>query len=397
MFNKLKNKFLITNMFFTTLVMLLSFVTIFLITKNNISLQNETRISNLSLFDTFFIVDIPNPGEIVSNSSFFEINTIENVINALPTNINTVVIEDRTWLFKELPHNFTHTELTSNSQETSFVMITEVIANTTSIVFLDITESLTILNDLIFIMFIIGSIVTFFIYLISNMFAKKAIMPIEESYQRQKRFIADSSHELKTPLAIINATVDAINEELEVTMVTNIKTQVKRINNLIESMLVLTKSDFKENNNNLQKVNISTLISEELLNIEVIAFEKNKIIKSSITENIIIKSDKTKLSQVIIILFDNAIKYSATKNISIILEKQRKGVFFAVKNDHDSNISERNVQKIFDRFYRGNETRTHDGSYGLGLSIAKEIIESIGGNMYAKISDTNKIEIGFWM
>ncbi|WP_243864543.1 sensor histidine kinase [Paenibacillus castaneae] len=266
---------------------------------------------------------------------------------------------------------------------------TKRINNLTQISFLDITESQKILTQLLLTFGAIGIVMLFVIWGVSVFFAKRAVAPVEVSYDKQKQFIADASHELKTPIAVINANADALltnkkdTVESQEKWIGYIKAETDRMSKLVSSLLYLAKTEHAETSTESLPFNLSDTVRDTVLLMEAVAYETGLILTQHIEPNIIINGESEKLAQVVKILFDNAIKYSDSNGgIEITLKKSRHQVVFSITNT-SMGISKEHLSKIFDRFYRPDPSRTYDGSYGLGLPIAKAIIENMGGKIYA--------------
>ena len=200
--------------------------------------------------------------------------------------------------------------------------------------------------------------------------------PVKESFEKQKQFIYDASHELKTPLSVITASVEMLeNNHSETKWLKNIKSESERMNNLIIQMLNLAKS---ENINKIQKYtlnNLSKIIEKVVLTFESIIYEKGLKIDYNIEKNINFKCDADNIKELISILLDNAIKHSYDKSKIIVnLYKEKDNIIIEIKNRGDS-IPKKEREKIFERFYRIDKSRNRDENrYGLGLSIAKNIV-----------------------
>lgn len=200
--------------------------------------------------------------------------------------------------------------------------------------------------------------------------------PVKESFEKQKQFIYDASHELKTPLSVITASVEMLeNNPSETKWLKNIKSESERMNNLIIQMLNLAKS---ENINKIQKYtlnNLSKIIEKVVLTFESIIYEKGLKIDYNIEKNINFKCDADNIKELISILLDNAIKHSYDKSKIIVnLYKEKDNIIIEIKNRGDS-IPKKEREKIFERFYRIDKSRNRDENrYGLGLSIAKNIV-----------------------
>ncbi len=219
--------------------------------------------------------------------------------------------------------------------------------------------------------------------------SRRMIQPEIENNKRQLQFITNVSHELKTPLAVIrsNAEMEEIsNGESEWTQSTI--RQVDRMNGLIKSLVMITKTREKEEKKALSDINISSVVSQTVKEFSAIAESENKTLTQSVEPDLLIRGDESKLRQLTMILIDNAVKYcDPDGEIGVILEKTRHGkrnVKLTVKNSY-ADGNEIDCKRFFDRFYREDSSRNIDtGGYGIGLSIAQSICEQYNGNIYAE-------------
>ena len=230
------------------------------------------------------------------------------------------------------------------------------------------------------------------IFLISLVLSGFAVKPVKTAWEQQKQFVADASHELKTPLTVIlannnimmsheNSTVKDEKQWLEST-----EEEAQHMKKLIDQMLFLAKSDAGETNIEMSDVDFSEIVEGASLNFEPVAFEKNVMIDSQIESGITLRGNATQLNQLTHILIDNAVKYSAENStVTITLSKSGDTTEFSV-NNHGTVIAQDDLEHIFDRFYRAEKSRTTKG-YGLGLSIAQKIVQGMNGKLTAESNE----------
>jgi signal transduction histidine kinase len=258
------------------------------------------------------------------------------------------------------------------------------------LVFLDITSQQDILTNLIYTFLVVALIMLIVIYFISIFFANRSIHPIKEAFDKQKQFIADASHELKTPLAVINTNVDVLLSNNEDSIKNQskwlyyIKSEVERMSTLTNSLLYLTQINYSDKKMIFTNFNLSEAIENVILTMEAVIFENNIFLNYDIEPNLIIHGNIEQIKQVAIILLDNALKYTNSKGkVDVSLKRLHNNVILTVTNTGEG-IPEEHINKIFDRFYRIDKSRARkSGGYGLGLSIAKAIIDEHNGRIFA--------------
>ena len=212
-------------------------------------------------------------------------------------------------------------------------------------------------------------------------FSFKIFQPIKESLYKQRKFISDASHELKTPIAVISANADVLKTNEENRYLDSIKSQTKRLNLLVTDMLTLARMD--ESHKTLVKETfcLSDVVTEAVLPFDAVSFENGKVLLSEIEKNVEYYGNRESVKKMIDILLDNAVKY-ATKGgtIKVTLVKTT-----LIVTNSGSDVKDADSNKIFERFYRGESSRSREtGGSGLGLSIAKSIATQNGWNITAK-------------
>lgn len=220
--------------------------------------------------------------------------------------------------------------------------------------------------------------------LISLLLSKKIVKPVKETFLKQKRFIADASHELKTPLSIIVASADALTSEPnEKKWLDNIKNESERMNQLIVKLLDLASTE-RIKKEEFVMSDLSKIVLLTSLSFEGIAYEKKVKLNFDIEDNINMKLDVNDIKQLVEILLDNAIKHSIKDSeVMVSLKRETNNIVFIVKNKGEA-IPKGDEEKIFERFYRVDESRNrNENRYGLGLAIAKNIVTSHDGKINA--------------
>lgn len=241
--------------------------------------------------------------------------------------------------------------------------------------------------------FLIWLIVFIAVLFVSVLIIRQAMKPTEKAMQSQKNFIAAVSHELKTPLAVLLSATDVIETSPGCT--TDIKshaalieTEVSRMARLIQDLLLLSSIDAGNWMFHKSKINMDTLLINLYEKFEIICQKKSIDLQIRMPEECFppLFSDEDRLSQIISIFLDNAISYSPEQS-SILLEASIKKSNLAVSIiDHGIGISKEDKKHIFDRFYRCDKSRTKKGHYGLGLSVANELVSLLDGKIY--LNDT---------
>ena len=263
----------------------------------------------------------------------------------------------------------------------------------TLIVFADQTTQDMMLIELRNLSFITGSISMIVLVIITVLLSKFIVKPVNIAFEKQKRFVADSSHELKTPLAIISANIDILEMEIQKNKhIREIKIQSQRMNHLIRELLVLARTENQATKNYFIDFNLSDVIENTALPFEVLAFEEGKEMILDIETDVQYLGDENNIKKMISTLIDNAVKYS-TENSKVLISLQKKGnkKVIQIENTFAGTLPD-DSEKLFDRFYRIDESRARNtGGFGIGLSIAKNIIEQHGGKITIEYPAEKKI------
>lgn len=255
-------------------------------------------------------------------------------------------------------------------------------------VFADISDELSTLRSLRRSCLIIGVATLLILLVISNRLVSYLIRPVDLAWQQQKQFVADASHELKTPLTVIMTNAELLrsseySHSQKEEFVDHISVMTQRMRALIEGMLDLARVDSGVVASAFQLLDYSELVEQGLLPFEPLFFESGRVLESQITPRILLTGSPTHLSQVTEILLDNALKYSyPDSTVRLSLQQQGKYALLCVDSPGQP-IAPEDLEKIFRRFYTVDQTRT-GSSYGLGLSIAQGIIREHKGETWAE-------------
>lgn len=389
MFKKLRNRLLLMNLSIISILMLISFSSIYLMTYNNI--QGVIR------QDLFRIADFHKNERIIPPKSdpsdkFFEERILGFIIET-DEQFNRIswlslFSTDETFITQALsfiePEDKATGSFELDDSHWAYMVLKRPWGFAIS--FVDMTTHKQVLDRLILTFLLVSAIMLVIIYFISTFLTERSIKPIKASFDKQKQFISDASHELKTPLAVIQANVDVLlskPDESSQKWLEYIKCEVERMGHLTKDLLYLTQVDGAEDQQLMRTTfNISERLENILLGLEAVAFEKNLNLDYKLSPDLEMHGNAEQIAQVMMILFDNAIKYTPPGGeMAIDLSKSAHHITLTVTNTGEG-IAKEDLPYIFDRFYRADKVRSRENSsYGLGLSIAKTIVEQHNGKI----------------
>lgn len=249
-----------------------------------------------------------------------------------------------------------------------------------SIVFADMSSENNALKSIVKSCIVIGIAAFLAFLLVSVLLARWAIKPVEAAWNDQKKFVADASHDLKTPLTVIMTNADMLPPSPQKDGISKMASQMR---GLIDNLLELARVDSAKKES-FDRLDFSELISTAVLPYEPIFYENGKSLAESTDKGIFINGNRDQLERVLAVLLDNACKYSLSgTETEVRLESGQKNCLLSVESRGDP-ISDEDLKNIFKRFYRAEESRTMNRSYGLGLSIAEGIVENHGGSIWAE-------------
>ena len=266
----------------------------------------------------------------------------------------------------------------------------------TSICFLDCSTNLKALHSLLLISVLVGAagIVLGFLFIL--FMSRKTVEPVRINIEKQKQFITNAGHELKTPLSAIATNMDILTMDLgENEWVDGTKKQVRRLRKLVENLVSLSKTEEEDLDIDLKYFDLSDVVNECIDGFDPIAQMSGKQLKAEIQDHLTVQGDPSMVQQLISILCDNAIKYSrAEEPIELKLYAEGKTVIFQTANAWDRNVDPDHLDMLFERFYRGDPARNPENKssgHGLGLSIARAMAEKNHARLTADTDSGGRI------
>ena len=283
-----------------------------------------------------------------------------------------------------------------------------------AIAFADNSSEKSVLRSTLFRSLWISLGVIFIMFLLSLWFSRLATRPVERAWDDQKRFVADASHELKTPLTVIMSNTGLVTRSLgemiendsigiepdspaarklqrNLHRMENVREESNRMKDLISELLDVARGDVGRHPETFQEVSVSEIVEESLLTWESVYFDAGKTLTGKIEPDIFLTGDRTLLRRLTDILIDNALKYSNERSeVTVTLKKEKihgkKQIHLSVENA-GTPLTEEELSHLFDRFYRADSSREQIAGYGLGLSIAQGIAEAHRGQIRAEATE----------
>ena len=387
MFKKLKRKMLTLNLTILTVLLILVLTSLYITNYRNIQQNIEFELNKITSNENFRGPDLPPviQGEDILTDRSVSFVIITDLDGIITESFSSFGAEES--LFTEALLAVDSDRGTFELEESHWAYRVVTYDNFVAYGFLDTTSEQVYLSTMLY-SFIGVFIISFLaVYFISSYITKRSVDGIKEAFVKQKQFIANASHELKTPLAIISTNADILIEgDKKNKWLNNIKYETERMNKLTKDLLYLTKMSEQIPDEIIKsRVNLSELTESTILTFEALAYGKNIKVEYDITPEIFAEIDQNQFSQVLHVLLDNAIQYSPESGkIYIKLENIHNNILYSIENSGEG-INQNDLDNIFDRFYMGDKSRSeNEKSYGLGLSIAKTIVDNHQGKIYCE-------------
>ncbi|WP_416175605.1 sensor histidine kinase [Clostridium sp.] len=387
MFRKLKIQLILINLILTGLVLVTIFSGIYILMDKSFDNAAYMRMFNIGEIGRIPPQD-PHPNRFGSSEDIIvrvdnngKIKDIFSNYSLSTENINEIVKE----IFNTKENKGT---LTYDEFVLRYVKVEKNYGYV--IVFSDKSFDNEVLKRLIIISIIVCTVSLIFVLIISLILANIALKPIINAWEKERAFVADASHELRTPLSVITTNLDIItdrdneNETIksQAKWLNNIKLETKMMTKLIQDLLFLARTDSGKQSIEFFDFDLSSAVLEAIIPFEAVAIKNRINLTHKIEPNINFNGDKGRIKQLIAILVDNAIKHTnGGGSVNVDVHRSRNKIEMIV-SDTGEGIPEEHINKIFDRFYKVDKSRSkRDGNFGLGLAIAKSIVKEHKGNI----------------
>lgn len=384
LFEDLHRKFLIIPLVIVGCLLAVTFCTIFGITfystmnevnetveKASAGIATTNPLKNPPIDKIIYIYNVNNEIKFFNFDTYSETEREQIIENVLSSNKTNITIDDKRFAIRR-------------RKFTDSVKNVDIIAYTVY----EYTQQFNTIKTLGSTLIVVYTLSLLAIAGLSYILAYNATKPVRIAFEKEKELIANASHELKTPLTIIQTNLSLLESEPNSTILENKKwidsstLQLNRMNEMIIQMLELSKFEDPNKKVNKEVINLSELCEGLLLSFDALCFEKGISFKTTIQPNILLECDRVETEKMITTLADNALKYTNVNGqIDVVLSATNKTISYKITNTGPG-IPHEKISKIFDRFYKVDESHKENGnSYGLGLSIAKSIANSLGGDI----------------
>ena len=393
MIKKLRWKFVLVMTAFSMAVLCLVLFFSFATMKNNIEQENEKTLKQIAEMQQVSIMGLPRFQTDNIRVPYFMVDVSQNgMVSNLQSNYMRMDAQIDEELLLDLVANALKQKENMGvlaGEDLRFYRKAKI--GGWRLVYLDMTMENNMIRNLSGNMLLIGLGSFVGIFFLSMGLAYWITKPVERAWNQQRQFVADASHELKTPLTVILSNTDMLlnqcteADEYSEKRLGNIRAESIRMKGLVEDMLDLARSDAGRLKQQLAPVSVSDTVMDAVLLFEALVFERQKELQYQIEENLSVLGSGDRLKQLTEILLDNAMKYSPEQGcIWVKLERNSaKTLRLMVANTGDTMTPEQ-CRRIFERFYRTDPARQNNGGYGLGLSIASSIVTEMGGKMWCE-------------
>ncbi|MCD8211658.1 MAG: HAMP domain-containing histidine kinase, partial [Oscillospiraceae bacterium] len=379
MIRRLRLKIVITMMIMMTVMLCLVFGLIYYFTAANLENESMSMLQSIAS-DSFkpgpgdeqvrfpyFTLEVTNRGEVLASGYGFDLSDEDLVRDLVEISSSS---GGQSGTIREYSLRYYQTDVPGGRL----------------LLFADISSELSSLSSMLRTFIFLG-ILSLLVFLgVSILLSRWAVRPVESALKQQRQFVADASHEMKTPLTVIMTNSELLqepgfDEESRQRFSANILAMARQMRRLLEQLLDLARLDNGQLDvTNSETLSFSDTVTEEAMAFEPVFFEKGLTLEYKVEENCVVRGSENHLKQVVDVLLDNAQKYAYPDSTAELeLKKAGRGRCILSVSTEGEDLSREELTDIFTRFYRRDEARSRDGSFGLGLSIAQQIVQEHHG------------------
>ena len=379
MLRKLRLKFVCVNMLIVTLMLLVIFGLVFQFTRTNLEQQSISMMEQLA--EDPFRMSLPGDGMQDVQLPYFVLQ-LGRSGDLIAVSGGYYDLSDQEFLAKIIDEAISSGKSLGTIEEYNLRYCRVINPMNQRLVFVDISSERATLKSLTETCALLGLLSLGIFFGISLLLARWAVKPVDKAWQQQKQFVADASHELKTPLAVIMTNAQMLEQpdfepEQRSQFVSSILTMSRQMRTLVEDLLELARADSGRSREDIARLDFSKLVSDCVLPFEPVYFEKELSLETQVEPGISLEGRQQQLRQLTDILLDNAGKYSLPGGpVTLDLRRQGSRHCLLTVSNPAPEMSREECLDIFKRFYRADKARSRDGSYGLGLPIAESIVQA---------------------
>ena len=386
MIRKLRLKLILVIMLVAALLLGVVFGLFYTMTKQNLRTQSVSMMQAIAADPIEPNVPGSAPGQV--RLPYFVIQ-IDRSGGMTVIDAGDFDLSDRAFLTRVVEAAFARTEAVGEIPEYNLRYCRVTASSGQSVIFADTSSERQTLRSMVRSALILGLAALAAIFGLSLLVSHWAVQPVDAAWKQQKQFVADASHELKTPLTIILTNTELLqspdfDEAHRQRLTGGVREAAQQMRALVESLLELARAENGQKAAPFAPVDFSAVAENEALFFEAAFFERGLTLKTDVMPALVVNGDAQKLRQAVAVLLDNAQKYAAGGEVCLTLARAGRGRCRLTVQNEGTPLTPAECRAVFERFYRADSARTRTGSFGLGLPIAQAIVRAHQGKIWAQ-------------